>query len=138
MGIAAAPDRFALGTRTEVWDLRDMPDVAPKLEPRRPHDACYLPRNRHVTGDIAIHELAFADGRALGRRHRVLVPRDARRRPQLRARAGGRRSSARSRPATAATSTASPSSTTASRYVTALGQTDEPGGWRAGQGRTAA
>lgn len=62
MGLAVAPGRFALGTRTEVWDLRDMPEAAAKLEPAGSHDACYLPRNRHVTGDIAIHELAFAGG----------------------------------------------------------------------------
>ncbi|MBX5442019.1 MAG: TIGR03032 family protein [Solirubrobacteraceae bacterium] len=63
MGIAVAPGRFALGTRTEVWDFRDAPDVAPRLEPPGTHDACYLPRNRHVTGDIAVHEMAFAEGR---------------------------------------------------------------------------
>ncbi|MFL5843366.1 MAG: TIGR03032 family protein [Solirubrobacteraceae bacterium] len=62
MGIAVAPGRFALGARTEVWDFRDMPDAAPKIEPRGAHDACYLPRNRHVTGDIAIHDMAFAGG----------------------------------------------------------------------------
>jgi uncharacterized protein (TIGR03032 family) len=62
MGVAVAPGRIALGTRLEVWDLRDMPDAAPKVEPRGTHDACYLPRNRHVTGDIAVHDLAFAQG----------------------------------------------------------------------------
>jgi uncharacterized protein (TIGR03032 family) len=62
MGIAVAPGRVALGTRTEVWDLRDMPEAAAKLEPAGSHDACFLVRNRHVTGDIAIHELAFAGG----------------------------------------------------------------------------
>ena len=62
MGIAVAGGRFALGTREEVWDLRDMPAVAPKIEPAGTHDACYLPRNRHTTGDIAIHEMAFAEG----------------------------------------------------------------------------
>jgi uncharacterized protein (TIGR03032 family) len=32
--------------------------VAKKLEPAGKHDACYLPRRIHVTGDIDIHELA--------------------------------------------------------------------------------
>jgi uncharacterized protein (TIGR03032 family) len=59
MGLAVAPGRFALGTNTEVWDFRDMPEVAPKLDPPGTHDACYLPRNRHTTGDIAIHEIGF-------------------------------------------------------------------------------
>jgi len=62
MGLAVAPGRVALGTRTEVWDLRDMPAAAAKIEPAGSHDACFLPRNRHVTGDIAVHELAFAAG----------------------------------------------------------------------------
>ena len=35
-----------------------MPAVAKKLEPPGKHDACYLPRGIHVTGDIDIHELA--------------------------------------------------------------------------------
>ena len=33
--------------------------VAQKLEPAGKHDACYLPRRIHVTGDIDIHELAY-------------------------------------------------------------------------------
>jgi uncharacterized protein (TIGR03032 family) len=62
MGVAVAPGRIALGTHHEVWDLRDMPQAAVKLAPAGSHDACYLPRNRHVTGDIAVHDLAFAQG----------------------------------------------------------------------------
>jgi uncharacterized protein (TIGR03032 family) len=60
MGIAVAPGRIAVGTRTEIWDLRDMPEAAAKLDPPGSHDACYLPRSRHVTGDIAVHDLGFA------------------------------------------------------------------------------
>jgi uncharacterized protein (TIGR03032 family) len=62
MGMAVSRGRFALATRTEVWDYRDMPEVAPKLEPAGTHDACYLPRNRHHTGDALMHEMAFAGG----------------------------------------------------------------------------
>ncbi len=62
MGVAVSPGRIALGTHHEVWDLRDMPQAAAKLAPAGSHDACYLPRNRHVTGDIAVHDLAFAQG----------------------------------------------------------------------------
>jgi uncharacterized protein (TIGR03032 family) len=62
MGMAVADGRIALGTRTEIFDFRNMPEVAPKVEPAGTHDACYLPRNRHVTGDILVHELAFAGG----------------------------------------------------------------------------
>jgi uncharacterized protein (TIGR03032 family) len=67
MGIAATHGRFSLGTRTEIWDFRDMPAAAQKLEPAGTHDACFLPRNRHTTGDILVHELAFdGDGELWG------------------------------------------------------------------------
>ena len=36
-----------------------MPAVAPKLEPGGKHDACFLPRSLHVTGDIQIHEMVY-------------------------------------------------------------------------------
>ncbi|HKH22670.1 MAG TPA: TIGR03032 family protein [Solirubrobacterales bacterium] len=62
MGLAVAPGRIAIGTRAEVIDYRDFPAVAPKVEPRGRHDACFLPRNKHFTGDIRIHEIAFAQG----------------------------------------------------------------------------
>jgi len=60
MGVAVGNQSFALGTRSEVWDYRNQSDVAPKIEPKDRHDACFLPRNMHVTGDIRIHELAYA------------------------------------------------------------------------------
>ncbi len=60
MGIGVAPGRFALATRSEVWDFRDMPAVAGKLDPPGTHDACFIPRNRHLTGDVLAHEIAFA------------------------------------------------------------------------------
>jgi uncharacterized protein (TIGR03032 family) len=34
--------------------------VARKLEPAGKHDACFLPRSAHVTGDILVHEMAWA------------------------------------------------------------------------------
>jgi uncharacterized protein (TIGR03032 family) len=61
MGIVANPSRLALGTQSEVWEFRNVPDVARKLEPVGKHDACYLPRHLHTTGDIDIHEMAWAD-----------------------------------------------------------------------------
>src|SRR5262245_37328542 len=60
MGLAAAGGRLALGTRKEVWFLRNAPDLAPRVEPAGRHDACFAPRAAHVTGDIAVHELAWA------------------------------------------------------------------------------
>ena len=60
MGLAADSRWLAVGTRTEVWLLRNAPDIAPRIEPAGHHDACYVPRSCHVTGDIGIHEMAWA------------------------------------------------------------------------------
>lgn len=60
MGIAADARRLALGTHHEVWLLRNAPDIAPRIDPPGRHDACYLPRSCHVTGDIGVHEMAWA------------------------------------------------------------------------------
>ncbi|HEX3562613.1 MAG TPA: TIGR03032 family protein [Solirubrobacterales bacterium] len=62
MGIAVHDGGFALGTKGEVLDYRDFPPLAEKLEPKGSHDACFLPRNAHYTGDIAIHEIAYVGG----------------------------------------------------------------------------
>jgi uncharacterized protein (TIGR03032 family) len=59
MGIAADPRRLTIGGTNTVWDYRNMPAVAQQLEPVGQHDACYLPRRLHVTGDIDIHEMAY-------------------------------------------------------------------------------
>ena len=61
MGLAVAGRRLALGTRNQIWFLRDAPDIAPRVEPVGMHDACFLPRSCHVTGDIRCHEIAWAD-----------------------------------------------------------------------------
>lgn len=60
MGLAVEPRRTAVGTRDRIWLLRNAPDIAPQLEPAGRHGACFLPRSCHVTGDIRVHELAWA------------------------------------------------------------------------------
>src|SRR5258707_2935994 len=60
MGLAADSRRLALGTRDQIWLLRNAPDIAPRVEPAGQHDACFVPRSCHVTGDIGVHELAWA------------------------------------------------------------------------------
>jgi uncharacterized protein (TIGR03032 family) len=64
MGLALAQGgaRLALGTTLQVWQFRDVPDVARRLEPAGRHDACYLPRSSHVTGNVLIHEMAYGSG----------------------------------------------------------------------------
>lgn len=61
MGMALDGDRLAIGTRTQVWEFVNVPAVAARLAPPGRHDACYLPRSSHFTGDIQIHEMAWAN-----------------------------------------------------------------------------
>lgn len=137
MGLAADARRIALGTRDQIWHFRNAPDLAPRVEPPGAHDACFLPRASHVTGDIGIHELARGgpDGAELwvvNTRFSCLctidpdysfVPRW--RPPFITALAAEDRCHLNGlamhdgRPA----------------CVTALGRTDTPGGWRAGKSR---
>lgn len=60
MGMAQSGDLLALGTKQGVWVYQDQPAVGQKLEPKGRHDACYMPRTHHITGDIRIHDVAFA------------------------------------------------------------------------------
>jgi len=60
MGLAVDARRLVLGTRDQIWFLRNAPDIASRIEPAGLHDACFLPRSCHVTGDIGVHELVWA------------------------------------------------------------------------------
>jgi hypothetical protein len=61
MGLAVGRGRLAIGTAIDVWEFRNVPAVAGKLKPPDKHDACFLPRSAHVTGDIQIHEMAYVE-----------------------------------------------------------------------------
>jgi uncharacterized protein (TIGR03032 family) len=60
MGLAVKPDRIAVGARAQVWFLNSEPDLAGRVEPAGRHDACFLTRSSHFTGEIQAHELAWA------------------------------------------------------------------------------
>src|SRR4051794_20070018 len=64
MGLALADggSKLALGTTIQVWEFRDVPSVASRLEPAGRHDACFLPRRSHITGNVLIHEMAYGAG----------------------------------------------------------------------------
>jgi uncharacterized protein (TIGR03032 family) len=134
MGLAVDARRLTLGTRTQIWTLRNAPDIAPRVEPAGRHDACFLPRLCHVTGNIAVHEMAWAGEElwVVNTRFSCLctlhpdysfVPRW--RPPFITALATEDRchlnglALVEGRP----------------RYVTALGETNTPGGWRADKPR---
>src|SRR4051794_8512022 len=132
MGLAVDAQRLILGTRNQIWFLRNAPDIAPRVEPAGQHDACYLPRCSHVTGDIGVHEMAWAGEElwAVNTRFSCLctlhpdysfVPRWQP--PFITALAAEDRCHLNG----LAIVDGKP------RYVTALGTTDTAGGWRAGK-----
>lgn len=62
MGLAVHGRRLALATRHAVLLFADAPTLAasyPETEPGR-YDGLYLPRALHLTGDLNLHDLAFA------------------------------------------------------------------------------
>ncbi len=65
MGIAVSGSRLAIAASGMIWDHRGSAAVAARIEPAGRHDACFVPRNAHVTGDIAVHEIAFDAAGAL-------------------------------------------------------------------------
>jgi uncharacterized protein (TIGR03032 family) len=60
MGLAVKPDGIAVAARAQVWFLRGAPEIAPRVEPAGRHDACFLTRSSHFTGEVQAHELAWA------------------------------------------------------------------------------
>jgi uncharacterized protein (TIGR03032 family) len=63
MGLAVRGNRLAIGTALEIWEYHNVPPVAAKLEPAGKHDACFLPRVGYATGEVLIHELAWGRSR---------------------------------------------------------------------------
>jgi uncharacterized protein (TIGR03032 family) len=59
MGLALRGDRLAIGTSMQIWEYRDVPAVAAKLPGEVRHDACFLPRRCHLTGNVQVHEMAW-------------------------------------------------------------------------------
>ena len=136
MGLARDGGRLAVGCSVDVWEFHNVPAVCAKLDASEEyptteakHDACYLPRRAHCTGDVQIHEMAWVDGElifvntafsCLAKRSdensfepvwrpawiKQYAPGDNCHLNGLAVRDGH------------------------VRYVTALGETNEPGGWR--------
>jgi uncharacterized protein (TIGR03032 family) len=61
MGIAYRNGHLALATARQVWEYQDQKGLAHALAPVGRHDACFVPRKAHVTGDIRIHEIGYAE-----------------------------------------------------------------------------
>ncbi len=61
MGMAHQENKLAIGSAYQLVEYFNMPAAAPKVEPENTHDACYVPRRVHFTGDIDIHEMEYGD-----------------------------------------------------------------------------
>ena len=59
MGLMADRQRLVLGARLEVASFQNVPAVAPRLQNPPRHDAVYMARGGHITGAIDIHELVW-------------------------------------------------------------------------------
>lgn len=122
------PELFPVETDEAKTEAKPAESLVPRNLPRK-HDACFLPRRSHTTGDVQIHEMAWVDGQlwfantafsCLSTRSdsdsfdvrwmpwfvKELLPGDCCHLNGLATRNGN------------------------VRYVTALGETNEPGGWR--------
>ncbi|HTP99297.1 MAG TPA: TIGR03032 family protein [Casimicrobiaceae bacterium] len=64
MGVAAIRNRLALGTRHRILEMSNMPVLSaqmPTAAGQPAPDACYVPLNTHVTGEIDLHEIAWGE-----------------------------------------------------------------------------
>ena len=130
MGIAVQGAKLALGTKTTVWEFWNQQAAAKTIDPEGKVDACYMPRRGHTTGDIRIHDLAYdVDGElwAVATRFSCLVTFDRensftpRWRPQF---ISGLSADDRCHLNGLAMVDGQP------KYVSVLGMTDSPNGWR--------
>ena len=66
MGLARDGGKLAVGCGIDIWEFHNVSALCGKLDESddypsesAKHDACFLPRRSHCTGDIHIHEMAF-------------------------------------------------------------------------------
>jgi len=62
MGMCASGNRIWTGFGHTIWEFANFKSAASKINDGKNYDACYLPLNLHVTGDIDIHEMEHLDG----------------------------------------------------------------------------
>lgn len=61
MGVAWNGRELAVGLRGEVVVFQNQPSLGDRLQPPGLHDACFVTRRRHATGDIRVHDLAWGN-----------------------------------------------------------------------------
>jgi len=155
MGLAHRNGKLAVGASVDIWEFQNVPAVCPKLDAKEEepedgksetasksetaksgvrnsspkHDACFLPRRSHTTGDVQIHEMAWVEDElwfvntafsCLATRSEVYNF-EPRWRPKF---------VSRLQPGDLCHLNGLATRDGRVRYVTALGETNEPGGWR--------
>lgn len=60
LGLGYQPECLAVACRQEVWFLNSAASIARGINPPGTHDACFLARHAHFTGEIEAHELAWS------------------------------------------------------------------------------
>jgi uncharacterized protein (TIGR03032 family) len=133
MGLAVRRDRLAVGTLQGVVEYLDVPAAAARVEPLGRHDACFVPRREQATGDIRVHEMAYVGNQVwlVATRFSCL----ARLAPDVSFEPVWRpRFVSALAPEDRCHLNGLALADGEARYVTALGQTDTPQGWREGKG----
>lgn len=59
MGIAKRNNEISIGGAAAITRFRNLAAVGPKVGQGDQVDACYLPRKKHITGAIDIHEMGY-------------------------------------------------------------------------------
>ncbi|MEA5392272.1 TIGR03032 family protein [Cyanobium gracile UHCC 0139] len=59
MGVARTPSGLVVGGMAEVWTLPGYTGIAARLPPEGTHDIAFLTRSAHLTGAVLGHELAW-------------------------------------------------------------------------------
>lgn len=130
MGMFARSGRLWAGLGHGIYQFANFSAVAPTLGEEAHFDACYLPQNIHFTGDVDIHEMEMAGDELyfVNTKFSCLCVKD----PQLSFKPIWKPPFiSLLQPLDKCHLNGFCTRDNQPRYVTALGQTDEPLGWRA-------
>jgi uncharacterized protein (TIGR03032 family) len=129
MGISYDAGRLAVGTRAQVCEYQNLPALVERIDPPGRHDAVFVPRRVSYTGDVRIHDVAHVGDELwfVATRFSCLATLDdehsfvPRWRPPFITELAAEDRCHLNGMAVVGDEV---------RYVTALGETDTPGGWR--------
>ena len=62
MGMTAKRDKVWAGLGHEIWEFVNFKEAAKQIEPKGTYAAAYIPLNIHNSGDIDIHEMEYCNG----------------------------------------------------------------------------